>query len=133
MQIEVRYDGWPSPSYPHDVILFEEDRIAPVNTYTQVVKCLADWDGFPRWPAFVFLRAPATKDAATDLRNEDKVFVDFADDILHGQRSWYVKNKNDSIKSNIIRSLQSLAKIGHNSRLTTNFPTKQDPITSAQF
>ena len=49
--IRVDYDGW--PSYCNVKFKWDDNRVAPIDTFTSVFKCLAKWRNYPWWPAFV--------------------------------------------------------------------------------
>jgi hypothetical protein len=50
-EVEVTYDGWPADY--DEVVQVDGNRVAPLHTYTKVVKCWAKYLNWPMRPSVV--------------------------------------------------------------------------------
>ncbi|KAJ8566355.1 hypothetical protein ON010_g6771 [Phytophthora cinnamomi] len=90
--VEITYDGWPSDY--DEVVRVDSDRVAPYHTYTWAVKCWVKYLNWPMWPSVVTIRAPGTEEGIKNLAKENRLQVDFLDDVTFAKRGHYWQTKS---------------------------------------
>lgn len=88
MQVTVHYDGWQAKN--NDVIQLSANRLAPVTTFTTMHKCWAKMGKYPFWPAIVCLPAPANATGCANLRDQERVLINYLD--AEKDQDQYVKH-----------------------------------------
>uniref|UniRef100_A0AAV1U0W6 PWWP domain-containing protein n=1 Tax=Peronospora matthiolae TaxID=2874970 RepID=A0AAV1U0W6_9STRA len=97
--VEVTYDCW-GDEY-NEVLRRDSDRIAPYHTHTWSVKCWAKLDTWPWWPAVLTVRTPGSALGAQNLRQEERLLVDFLDhtEFFERCRCWVRKSQTMALQS----------------------------------